>query len=97
MATKHAARFPLGRIVATRGALAAMSEEGQDPLGLGLLARHQAGDWGDLDEEDKQENEFSVKRALRIFSAYTLSTGVKVWVITEADRSQTTILLPSEY
>ena len=93
--TKHKARFQLGRTVATRGALAALFEANQEPLGL--LARHQAGEWGDLDEEDKQENEFSVKRALRIFSAYTLSTGVKVWVITEADRSQTTILLPSEY
>ena len=72
-----------------------MEEAGQTPPDL--LYRHVTGDWGDLCEEDKQENEFSVKNASRILSAYTLRTGVKVWVITEADRSATTILLPEEY
>ena len=52
---------------------------------------------GDLEEEDKKENEFSVLNSLRILSAYTLKTGVRIWIITEADRSATTILLPSEY
>ncbi|WP_448620067.1 hypothetical protein [Geodermatophilus sp. URMC 65] len=61
-----------------------------------LLLRHVQGDWGDLDEEDKQENEFSVLRHLRILSAYKVGEG-KLWVITEADRSVTTILLPEEY
>jgi hypothetical protein len=89
------ARFPLGQTLATPGALEALQSAGQDPAAL--LARHQVGDWGDLDEEDKKENEFSVDRGLRILSAYTLPTGVKLWVITEADRSATTILLPSEY
>ena len=95
MNTNNRARFPLGRLVLKRGALGALREAGQEPFEL--LARHQAGDWGDLDEEDKQENEFSVNRELRIFSAYFLSNGTKVWVITEADRSATTILLPDEY
>ena len=56
-----------------------------------------AGDWGYLDDEDKKENELSVKEGFRILSAYKLETGVKVWVITEWDRSVTTILLPTEY
>jgi hypothetical protein len=61
-----------------------------------LLARHVSGDWGELPEEDRAENEFSVANNLRILSAYTLANGVKVWVITEADRSATTFLLPEE-
>ena len=89
------ARFLLGRLVATPGALQALEDASQHPAEF--LARHQAGDWGDLEEADKQENELSVLNNLRILSAYTLTTGVKIWVITEADRSATTILLPSEY
>ncbi len=87
--------FPLGQVVATPGALEALQEAGQDPQEL--LSRHQHGDWGDMVEEDKRENDFSVNKELRIFSAYILSTGVKVWLITEAYRSATTFLLPSEY
>lgn len=87
--------FPLGQVVATPGALEALQEAGQDPREL--LKRHQSGDWGTLPEEDKRENDFSVNRELRIFSAYILSTGVKLWLITEADRSVSTFLLPSEY
>jgi hypothetical protein len=89
------AKFLLGQLVATPGALAVLQEANQAPMEF--LSRHQSGDWGNLPEEDKKENEFSVTRALRILSAYTLKTGVKIWVITEADRSATTILLPSEY
>jgi hypothetical protein len=89
------AKFPLGQTVATPGALEALQAAGQDPTAL--LARHQGGDWGDLDAEDKQENELSLKQGFRLLSAYHLTTGVKVWVITEADRSATTLLLPSEY
>ena len=81
--------------MATPGALEALSQAEQDPLEL--ITRHVVGDWGDLEDEDKQENELSVNRQLRILSAYNLPTGGKVWVITEADRSSTTILLPSEY
>src|SRR5687767_13144626 len=98
MNTKHNGHQPLfrlGQVVSTPGALEALQEAGQDPLEL--LKRHQSGDWGDLDEEDKAENDFSVNKELRILSAYTLSTGVKLWLITEADRSVTTFLLPSEY
>jgi ribosomal protein L39E len=58
--------------------------------------RHQHGDWGDLGEEDKQENEYSIDKRLRIFSAYHTNKRVKVWIITKTDRSATTILLPSE-
>ena len=88
-------RFPLGRIVATPGALKAMEAAGVNPLNL--IDRHWSGDWGDLSEEDKQENEFSVDKELRILSAYVIAPNVKVWIITEADRSATTILLPEEY
>ncbi len=87
--------FPLGQVMATPGALAAFEEAGEDPATY--LARHNAGDWGDLDDHDRQENEFSLGRGLRLWSAYILSTGVKFWIITEADRSATTVLLPSEY
>ena len=62
-----------------------------------LLHRHVTGDWGDLEDEDKKENELSVKEGFWILSAYSLETDVKVWIITEWDRSVTTILLPGEY
>lgn len=87
--------FALGQIVATPGALDALQATEREAIGL--IARHVTGDWGDLSEEDQKENELSVQQGFRILSAYELSSGVKVWVITEADRSATTILLPSEY
>ncbi len=87
--------FPLGRIVATPGALRACADANVNPLNL--LARHMNGDWGDLSLSDREENDFSMLNGLRILSAYNLQTGVKVWIITEADRSKTTILLPEEY
>ena len=90
-----APRFPLGRLYATPGALEALSEAGQEASEF--LYRHQYGDWEELGDEDKQENEFSVDKRLRIFSAYSTKPGTKLWVITEADRSATTVLLPSEY
>jgi hypothetical protein len=89
------ARFPLGRIVATPGALAALEEAGESPGTF--LKRHVTGDWGEVDEHDRQENEFSVAHGFRLLSAYTVTNGTKLWIITEADRSATTILLPSEY
>jgi hypothetical protein len=89
------ARFQLGRLVSTQGALSSLEQAGQSPLDF--IRRHLSGDWGDLSEEDKRENEFSVDKELRIFSAYHTAKGEKIWVITEADRSTTTILRPSEY
>lgn len=88
-------RFNLGRVCGTPGALKAISEAGQDPFEF--LSRHQLGDWGELCEEDRRENEYSLKHGLRLLSAYRTANGVKIWVITEADRSLTTILLPEEY
>jgi hypothetical protein len=88
-------RFPLGRIVGTPGALLALEEAGENPHAF--LRRHLAGDWGDLDDHDRHENERSLTDGCRLLSAYTLSTGTRLWIITEADRSATTLLLPSEY
>lgn len=87
--------FPLGQIVATPGALAAFERNGQQPIEF--LTRHVTGDWGDLDEEDKRANDHAVENGARILSAYTLTDGTKVWVITEADRASTAMLLPEEY
>ena len=89
------ALFQPGQIVSTPGALEEMAKAGQDPLEL--LRRHVTGDWGQVPEEDARENELSVEKGFRILSAYTLSTGVTIWLITEADRSASTYLLPSEY
>jgi hypothetical protein len=88
-------RFRLGQVVATPGALDALLTAGQTPGPF--LRRHLSGDWGELDEEDRQENERSVSQGFRILSAYTLSSGVRIWIITEADRSSTCILLPCDY
>ncbi len=88
-------RFPLGRVLATPGALDALEQVDQFPDKY--LARHHAGDWGELCAEDIQENEFSLEHGFRLMSVYTLPTEVKIWIITEADRSATTLLLPSEY
>lgn len=88
-------RFPLGQIVATPGALEALEQAGGNSTTL--LRRHLAGDWGEVDEDDRRENERSLADGCRLLSAYTLSNGTKLWIITEADRSATTLLLPSEY
>lgn len=87
--------FALGRVFGTPGALKALSEAQVD--GLSLLARHVTGDWGEMDEADQQANRLALEDGSRVFSSYWLPTGVKVWVITEADRSATTLLLPEEY
>ena len=89
------AKFPLGQVVITPGALQALAEAEQAPGEF--LDRHANGDWGDLGEDDKAENEFSLPRHLRIFSAYHTAKGRKLWIITGADRSSTCLLLPSEY
>lgn len=87
--------FSLGNLVSTPGALAAITRNGQSPLPF--LQRHITGDWGDLPQADKQENDVALDIPLRILSAYTLADHTKIWIITEADRSATTILLPDEY
>jgi hypothetical protein len=88
--------FPLGQIVSTPGALNALGVAGVKPHEL--ISRHASGDWGDLCEDDRRENELALEEGFRLLSAYRLPrTGVKLWVITEADRSVTTLLLPDEY
>jgi hypothetical protein len=90
-----AASFPLGDLVATPGALEALARTEEDSLTF--LTRHATGDWGELDGDDRRENDRSVEDGRRVLSAYRLRDGVKIWVITEGDRSATTILLPEEY
>ena len=87
-------RFGLGKVVATPGAIEALDEV--NCLPITLLNRHQSGDWGDLDKEDKDANADALVSGNRIFSAYVIK-NIKFWIITEADSSSTTILLPSEY
>jgi hypothetical protein len=88
------APLPLGRVVATPGALKLLSEIGEDPFDY--LARHALGDWGDLCAFDRRQNEIALREGLRVLSSYDVLAG-RVWIITEADRSITTILLPEEY
>ena len=71
--------------------------ERNDALPFTFIARHQAGEGSDLDSTDIAGNEYSVNRGLRLLSGYTLSDGTRIWIITEADRSSTCILLPEEY
>lgn len=87
--------FPLGQVVATPGALAAL-ERAKRPASC-FLARHATGDWGTLDAEDIAENEYSMVHGFRLLSSYETDAGEKLWIITEADRSATTLLLPEEY
>ncbi len=88
------ALFPLGRLVATPGAMELLRSADEELLPT-LLERHQAGDWGEVPPEDARENEFSVRHGFRIISSYRVA-GEKLWVITERDRSATTLLLPLE-
>ena len=92
--TTAAPLFPPGRLVATPGARDLLICAGVNPVEL--LARHQAGDWGNVPPEDARENAYSLKYGFRVISSYSVADE-GVWVITEADRSATTILLPSEY
>ncbi len=99
-------KFPLGKVVATPGALELLARTNTTPLEL--LARHVCGDWGDLGADDARENDFSLQNGLRLLSAYKLppppsdtsaaaGTPEAIWIITERDRSVTTLLLPEEY
>ena len=88
-------RFPLGRVLATPGALEALEKAGQQPQEF--LDRHVNGDWGEVDSHDAAENEVSLERGFRLLSSYTTGAGDRLWIITEANRSATTLLLPEEY
>jgi hypothetical protein len=87
------AKFPLGTIVITSSAQRTLS----DTDVFTALSRHVCGDWGDVGKEDWEENEFSLNLRLRLFSVYQAADGTKFWIITEADRSATTVLLPEDY
>ena len=88
-----AAKFQLGQIVATPNALNHLT---QDDIRSGII-RHQSGDWGDLGEDDRKENDLSLERGTRLLSVYHASNGVTFWIITEADKSSTTVLMPEDY
>ena len=88
----------LGRLLMTRGVNDLVADdEAFAKFVMSSLTRHQRGDWGELTDEDKQENNLSLKAGYRILSAYEAKGLPKVWIITEADRSATTILFPDEY
>jgi hypothetical protein len=87
------AKFGLGHIVATPNALSQLTE---DDIHMGIQ-RHQAGDWGDLDAHDTNANEQALIEGTRLLSVYHAANGSKFWLITEADRSVTTVLLPEDY
>ena len=87
------AKFQLGQIVATPNALDHLT---QDDIRSGII-RHKSGDWGDLDADDRKENDQALEKGTRLLSAYQASNGVKFWIITEADKSSTTVLLPEDY
>ena len=95
MLTEQQPRFALGRVLATPGALSALHEANQTPFEF--LARHVVGDWGELDPHDVRENEAALGRGGRLLSRYQTTQGVVIWIITEWDRSATTLLLPAEY
>jgi hypothetical protein len=87
--------FPLGQVSTTPAVLAALGKAGQGPPEF--LARHASGDWGDLCERDRQENQFSLQHGGPLFSAYHTQAGDELWVITDRQPATTTILLPHEY
>jgi hypothetical protein len=87
--------FPLGEVYLTIGAQEALEDSNQ--TANEFLAKYQLGNWGLVCDDDRRENELSVREGFRILSAYRTARDEKLWVITEADRSSTTILLPEEY
>jgi hypothetical protein len=88
-------RFPLGETYITPGAEEALMIAGQ--TGIEFLRRHMSGDFGELSDDDVSENELSLREGFRVLSAFRTAKGQKLWIITEVDRSSTTILIPSEY
>ena len=87
--------FPLGKLVATRGAAELLKKHERSPFEF--AARHWAGDWGDLDIHDCRANDLALENGTRLLSAYRIDDNTKLWIITEADRSSTVLLLPEEY
>ena len=87
------AKFRLGKIVSTPNALDQLTQEDI----LLAIGRHQAGDWGDVGEDDRTANERALVEGTRLWSVYHAESGVKFWLITEADRSYSTVLLPEDY
>ena len=86
-------KFHCGRVVMTRNAQSTLPI----PDVQAALVRHASGDWGDVCEEDRQANDEALKTGARLLSVYRDSRGTKFWIITEADRSATTVLLPEDY
>jgi hypothetical protein len=95
MKTIENAKFSLGRVLITPGAIEALADSEEEAITY--LERHARGDWGDLGTMDLFDNELALERGYRLLSAYHLNDLTKIWIITEADRSATTILLPDEY
>lgn len=91
---RRASLFPLGQVVATRAVLTHLEKHGINAQTY--LDRHMRGDWGEVPSEDAVENAFSVQNGFRVLSSYTVADA-KIWIITEADRSVTTLLFPAEY
>jgi hypothetical protein len=87
------ALFPMGQTVITRNAADSLHPEDVKLC----LDRHATGDWGDLDDDDRRSNQIGVDQGLRLLSAYNDRAGCRFWIITEADRSATTVLLPDDY
>ena len=88
-------KFPLGEVVITEGAHSALQECAISPLFL--LFRHRQGNWGEMSSEDQQANDRALVEGNRVLSVYPLQDDLRIWIITEADRTVTTLLLPEEY
>ena len=88
-----ATKFPLGRLMVTTNAVMNLTPEDFLPA----VDRHQRGDWGAVDDHDRQANEDALREGTRLLSVYHAENGLKFWIITEADRSATTIMLPADH
>lgn len=86
-------KFPMGQVVITTNAANQLDQAEV----VAAIRRHVAADWGEVDDEDRAENELSLQQGFRLMSVYTASDGTRFWIITEADRSATTVLLPEDY
>lgn len=93
---RNTRKFNLGQLVVTPGASEAVGTEHLAELLAAIFEKHACGDWGDLGEEDKMNNDIALESGDRILSAYNIG-GTRIWIITEYDRSATTVLLPDEY
>jgi len=96
--TVSGGKFSLGQMVMTCGIADKVAEDdGFSAFVLKSMGRHARGDWGNLCDDDRKENEYALDKRLRLFSAYEHKIHPKIWIITEADRSVTTVLFPNEY